>query len=225
MRNWERDIPNSAVLKRRRRRNTSATSAIISICCCPMLHLSSTRTWSSFCSSSPLPKWFPSWPRSLLVLSLWCLCPAFIEWWWYEEEIETYGIWIWKHLHEVDCLITSLKNSYENCLFSLDPCVVLILPRNVGRQLQTLESLLWKWSPDKGSMRAPSGYIWISPIWCCMVTIFLRGSLFISEGSVVFFYTHQWISGEACKQKVVRLVILTVDIITISGASSSKNDS
>ena len=109
------------------------------------------------------------------------------EWWWYEEEIDTYGIWIWKHLHEVDCLITSLKNNYENCLFSLDPCVVLILPRNVGRQLQTLESLLWKWRPDKGSMRAPSGYIWISPIWCCMVTIFLRGSLIISEGSVVFF--------------------------------------
>ena len=91
--------------------------------------------------------------------------------------------------------------------------------------LQTLESLLWKWRPDKGSMRAFSGYIWVSLIWCRMVTIFLRGSLVISESTVVFFYTHQWISGRTCKLKVVRLVILTVDIITIRGTSSSKSDS
>ena len=50
-------------------------------------------------------------------------------WWWYEEEIDSYGIWIWKCLYEVDCLITSLKNRYKNCLIPLDPCVVLILSR------------------------------------------------------------------------------------------------
>ena len=51
------------------------------------------------------------------------------EWWWFEEQIDSYGIWIWKCLHEVVCLITSLKNRCKNCLFPLDHCVVLILSR------------------------------------------------------------------------------------------------